>query len=265
MQVTMKLLRTLCLIAEEAGRAVMDVYEGDFDVTQKEDRSPLTIADMHADKIIRTRLEEAFPDIYILSEESRSTFSGTQARDAFFLVDPLDGTKEFIRRNGEFTVNIALVVGAVPVAGVVYAPALATMYYGGEDLGSWRRTSDSVCQLRVRAWDPATPLQVIGSRSHGADALNDWLRKLPYAYDFVAAGSSLKFCRIAEGSAHVYPRFGPTSQWDTAAAHCVLINAGGAVMGLDGAPLLYGISLPALNEYFIASYSREIEVFSSTK
>ncbi|MBX9834578.1 MAG: 3'(2'),5'-bisphosphate nucleotidase CysQ [Burkholderiaceae bacterium] len=234
----------------------MEVYQGAFDTIEKADQSPLTVADMRADAIIRGRLEQAFPGIYILSEESRSAESGAN-HDVFFLVDPLDGTKEFIKRNGEFTVNIALIVGEKPVAGVVHAPALATTFFAGEGLGAWRRNVDGTSQLTVPRWDQSVPLRVIGSRSHGADALNEWLQKLPCAYDFVAAGSSLKFCRIAEGGAHVYPRFGPTSQWDTAAAHCVLSNAGGVVVTFDGQPLRYGIALPILNPYFIACGSLE--------
>jgi 3'(2'), 5'-bisphosphate nucleotidase len=255
MNVTSELLATLCAIAEEAGRAIMDVYEGDIDVVDKADQSPLTVADMRADAIIRARLEAAFPGTYILSEESRSCSDAIAPDAPFFLVDPLDGTKEFIKRNGEFTVNIALIAGETPVAGVVYAPALSTLYYAGEQLGAWRRNAEGVCRLAAAPWLPSTPLQVIGSRSHGAEALQAWLQALPCTHQFVAAGSSLKFCRIAEGRAHVYPRFGPTSQWDTAAAHCVLNNAGGAVVGFDGQPLRYGIARPILNCHFLACHA----------
>jgi 3'(2'), 5'-bisphosphate nucleotidase len=255
MKVTTELLEVLCDIAEEAGRAIMDVYGGDFDVMHKADQSPLTIADMRADAIIRTRLEAAFPGTYILSEESRSADGAASPDAPFFLVDPLDGTKEFLKRNGEFTVNIALILNAVPVAGVVYAPALAALYFAGDQLGAWRRDAAGLARLQAQPWDSSRTLQVIGSRSHGADELNAWLQKLPCSHDFVAAGSSLKFCRIAEGSAHAYPRFGPTSQWDTAAAHCVLNNAGGAVVGSDGLPLRYGILLPILNPHFLACHA----------
>lgn len=255
MNVTTGLLETLCAIACEAGRAIMDVYDGEITVIDKADQSPLTEADMRADAIIRARLEAAFPGVYILSEESRSPQQGGAGHAPFFLVDPLDGTREFLKRNGEFTVNIALIADTAPVAGVVYAPALATLYYGGEDLGAWRRDAGGVRRMQAAPWDPSMPLQVIGSRSHGAEALNAWLQTLPCAHEFVAAGSSLKFCRIAEGGAHAYPRFGPTSQWDTAAAHCILNNAGGAVLALDGQPLRYGVALPILNSHFLACHA----------
>ncbi|MRV73634.1 3'(2'),5'-bisphosphate nucleotidase CysQ [Duganella sp. FT92W] len=257
MNVTTELLDTLCAIAGEAGHAIMEVYEGDIAVIDKADQSPLTVADMRADAIIRARLEAAFPGIYILSEESRSPEQAGADHAPFFLVDPLDGTKEFVKRNGEFTVNIALIADGVPVAGVVYAPALSTLYYGGAGLGAWCRDAGGLRPLQAVRWDPSTPLQVIGSRSHGAEELNAWLQKLPCAHEFVAAGSSLKFCRIAEGAAHAYPRFGLTSQWDTAAAHCVLNNAGGAVLALDGQPLRYGMGLPILNSHFLACHAAD--------
>jgi len=255
MQVTTALLETLCAIAGEAGRAIMEVYQGEIAVVDKSDQSPLTVADMRADAIIRAGLEAAFPAVHILSEESRS--DAYQAGAPFFLVDPLDGTKEFIKRNGEFTVNIALVIDAVPAAGVVYAPAMRALYYGGDQLGAWRRDADGLRQLHAAPWAGSGPLKVIGSRSHGAEELQAWLQTLPCAHDFVAAGSSLKFCRIAEGGAHAYPRFGPTSQWDTAAAHAILHNAGGTVLAFDGQPLRYGPDLPILNPHFLACHAAD--------
>ena len=192
----------------------------------------------------------AFPGIFILSEESRSV--GDETADALFLVDPLDGTKEFLKRNGEFTVNIALVHG-VPVAGVVYAPALGELFYAALGLGAWIKIAGSLAQsLKVAPWLPTEPLRVIGSRSHGGDKLAAWLTTLSYLHSFVAAGSSLKFCRIAQGQVDIYPRFGPTSQWDTAAAQCVLAVAGGTVQDLVGSPLQYGLQRPLLNPEFVA-------------
>lgn len=258
MKVTQELLTTLCAIAEEAGRAIMEVYAGDFDVMHKADQSPLTVADTQADAIIRARLEAAFPGIYILSEESRSAADSAAPDAPFFLVDPLDGTKEFLKRNGEFTVNIALIRDGVPVAGVVFAPAMDTLYFAGDQLGAWRRDAAGLCRLQAQPWESSRPLRVIGSRSHGAEELNAWLHQLPYSHDFVAAGSSLKFCRIAEGDAHAYPRFGPTSQWDTAAAHSVLNSAGGVVVGFDGQPLRYGMDLPVLNRHFLACHAENM-------
>ncbi len=244
-------LGTLCRIAESAGREILAVYEHGGDVWEKDDASPLTEADLRADRVIRAGLEQAFPGTFILSEESSS--SGARAGDAFFLVDPLDGTKEFIKRNGEFTVNIAYVVQGRPVAGVVYAPALDELFYAGVGLGAWKRGQSGLHPIVVSPCSAEQPLRVIGSRSHGGEKLAEWLSSLSSSYSFVAAGSSLKFCRIAEGAADIYPRFGPTSQWDTAAAQCVLEVAGGAVTDLDGKALRYGLDRPLLNPEFIAA------------
>lgn len=251
MDVTKELLENLCAIATEAGQAIMDVYASDFSSIEKIDQSPLTLADLRADAVIRTRLEKDFPGIYILSEESCST-EQKDARAVFFLVDPLDGTKEFIGRNGEFTVNIALIEHGYPVAGVVYAPALKQMFYAGTGRGAWRSTVDATVQLCVTQWDGISELRVIGSRSHGGDELDRWLKSLPCDCSLVTSGSSLKFCRIAEGSANIYPRLAPTSQWDTAAAQCVLEQAGGFVKAITGQTLNYGLEQAILNSSFVA-------------
>lgn len=250
MNVTREQLDTLCRIAEAAGHEIMAVYETGGATWQKDDASPLTEADLRADRVIRAGLEESFPGVFILSEESVS--SGAAAGDRFFLVDPLDGTKEFTKRNGEFTVNIALVERGVAVASVVLAPALGELYFGARGLGAWKRDASGLREIRTARRDTSQPLRVIGSRSHGGERLEAWLATLDQAHSFVAAGSSLKFCRIAEGSADIYPRFGPTSQWDTAAAQCVLEAAGGAVTDFDGQPLRYGLDRPVLNPEFIA-------------
>lgn len=246
-------LGTLCRIAETAGREILAVYEQGGEIWEKADASPLTEADLRADRVIRAGLEQHFPGTFILSEESRS--SGESGGDEFFLVDPLDGTKEFIKRNGEFTVNIAWVVRGQPVAGVVFAPALDELFYAGVGLGAWKRDKSGLQAIAVASRSDEQPLRVIGSRSHGGDKLAEWLSSLRSDYSFVAAGSSLKFCRIAEGGADVYPRFGPTSQWDTAAAQCVLEVAGGSVTDLEGRPLRYGLERPLLNPEFIAAGS----------
>lgn len=244
-------LLTLCQIAEAAGREIMDVYRHGGDTWKKDDASPLTEADLRADRVIREGLETHFPGIFILSEESVS--SGSHAASCFFLVDPLDGTKEFIKRNDEFTVNIALVQDGKPVAAVVLAPALNELFFAAVGRGVWKRDAGG---LRVISTSSPTggkqPLRVMGSRSHGGDRLAAWLDELPQAHTFVAAGSSLKFCRIAEGQADIYPRFGPTSQWDTAAAQCVLEVAGGAVTDMQGVTLRYGLDKPVLNPEFVA-------------
>jgi 3'(2'),5'-bisphosphate nucleotidase len=249
-------LQTLCHIAQGAGQEIMAVYDQGGAVWQKEDDSPLTEADMRADAVIRRGLEAAFPDVFILSEESRSP--GDDSSDTFFLVDPLDGTKEFLKRNGEFTVNIALVKNSEPVMGVVYAPALGELFYAARGVGAFKRSAHGeVRDLQVAPRASHAPLRVIGSRSHGGDKLAQWLDTQHCEYSFIAAGSSLKFCRIAEGQADIYPRLGPTSQWDTAAAQCVLEVAGGAVLDPAGEPLRYGLKQPLLNPQFVALADQE--------
>jgi len=258
MLLTNEQLQTLCRIAEDAGRAVMAVYASDFSATVKDDASPLTEADLRADAVIRCGLEAAFPGIFILSEESVS--DDQRCADTFFLVDPLDGTKEFLKRNGEFTVNIALVHQGQVVAGVVLAPALGELYYAASGQGAFKCVAGITTELQVAEFDRAAPLRVIGSRSHGADALAAWLAVLPHEHRFLAAGSSLKFCRIASGDADIYPRFGLTSQWDTAAAQCVLESAGGAVLDLIGKPLRYGLDRPVLNPHFVAIGDKSMQL-----
>jgi 3'(2'), 5'-bisphosphate nucleotidase len=250
MKITSSQLRTLCAIAEAAGREVMAVYGEDFETWNKDDQSPLTQADLRADRVIRQGLEVAFPGVFILSEESSSENAG--CANSCFLVDPLDGTREFLKRNGEFTVNIALVYGGRTLAGVVLAPALGELFFAAQGLGSWKRDKLGTHPLRVASWKEGQTLRILGSRSHGGDALAGWLARLPFAYNFVAAGSSLKFCRIAEGLVDLYPRLGPTSQWDTAAGQCILELAGGVVVDVVGNPLRYGYERPLLNPFFIA-------------
>jgi 3'(2'), 5'-bisphosphate nucleotidase len=249
-------LNVLCDIAEQAGDEIMAVYGTEFASWSKDDDSPLTHADLRSDRVIRAGLEAKFPGVFILSEESSSQTQSTGER--FFLVDPLDGTKEFLKRNDEFTVNIALIERGVPVAGVVLAPALGQLYFAAAGVGAFRR--DAQCEVALRTQQPASPLRVIGSRSHGGDALAAWLLRLSCDHAFVAAGSSLKFCRLAEGQADVYPRLGPTSQWDTAAGQAVLECAGGAVLDASGSDLRYGLQRPILNPDFIALAQRGMDV-----
>ena len=250
MNPTIEQLETLCAIAQTAGQQVMAVYAQDFASWQKDDASPLTEADLRADRAIRAGLETAFPEIFVWSEESVS--AGTRDTDTFFLVDPLDGTKEFVQRSGEFTVNIALIHQGQPIAGVVFAPATGELFYAAQGLGAWQQQPTGAVPLRVAPTRTDAPIRILGSRSHGGPALAAWLAQLPVAHDFVAAGSSLKFCRIAQGQADLYPRFGPTSQWDTAAAQCVLEQAGGRVTDFAGQRLRYGLQRPVLNPEFLA-------------
>jgi len=242
-------LMALCDIAEAAGREILQVYHHGGDTWLKEDDSPLTEADLRADRVIREGLEKHFPGVFILSEESVS--AGAQTASRFFLVDPLDGTKEVLKRNDEFTVNIALIENGQPVVGVVFAPALDELFYAAQGLGAFKRDAAGVRPITTTT-ETCAALRVMGSRSHGGDKLNAWLASLNQEHNFVAAGSSLKFCRIAEGQADIYPRFGPTSQWDTAAAQAVLEVAGGAVTDFHGVPLAYGLNRPMLNPEFVA-------------
>ena len=250
MTITQTELDTLCHIADAAGQEMMAVYREGGETWQKLDDSPLTEADLRADRVIRHGLEKHFTGVFILSEESSS--AGPPDAGRFFLVDPLDGTKEFLKRNGEFTVNIALIENGQPVAGVVLAPALDELFYAAQGLGAWKRDAVGARAIATSPYDGVRPLRVMGSRSHGADKLDAWLSLLKTEHSFVAAGSSLKFCRIAEGRADIYPRFGPTSQWDTAAAQAVLEVAGGAVVDLHGMSLRYGLDRPVLNPEFVA-------------
>jgi len=256
MNITPAHLQTLCHIAQEAGQAIMDVYSqsatSTLAITHKADQSPLTQADLRADRIIRDGLTRHFGGVFIWSEES-ITQGSVHNVDTFFLVDPLDGTKEFINRNGEFTVNIALVQHGEPVAGVVLAPALSLLYYAAQGLGAFRQDANGITPLHTAPRPAGQPLRVIASRSHGSDALAQWLAAQTQPYTLINAGSSLKFCRLAEGSADLYPRFGPTSQWDTAAAHAVLQEAGGSVCTLNGTTLRYGLQHPVLNPHFVAT------------
>ena len=259
MMMNISKLQTLCQIAEAAGREIMAVYRDGGAVWQKDDASPLTEADLRADRVIRDGLEEHFPGVFALSEESVS--EGKRDATTYFLVDPLDGTKEFLKRNGEFTVNIALIERGCPVAGVVFAPALDELFYAAQGLGAWKRDAKGLSiSLQTAKFDGARALRVIGSRSHGAEELTSWLERLDYQYEFIAAGSSLKFCRLAEGLADVYPRFGLTSQWDTAAAQCVLEAAGGVVTNLSGNVIQYGLDLPTLNPHFLATSGTAVQV-----
>ena len=237
-------------IARAAGAAIMALYRTDVAAQAKPDASPLTQADIDADRIVCERLTAQFPGVPVVSEESAT--EAAPAEGCFFLVDPLDGTKEFLNRTDEFTVNIALVSDRRPIAGVVYAPALDELFVAGPGLAPRRHAAGCCVDLQVARFEPSRALRVIGSRSHASPSMQAWLETLSVPYTFVAAGSSLKFCRIAEGRADVYPRFGPTSQWDTAAAQAVLEHAGGRVTDFSAVPLCYGTHRPVLNPFFIA-------------
>jgi len=233
------LLAAVTPLIYEAGELVMRIYATDFEVEVKGDDSPVTLADQCAEKVIFDGLRRIAPGIPLVGEEAASAGDIPDVSNRFWLVDPIDGTKEFVSRNGEFTVNIALIDHGVPVLGLVLAPALQTLYTGATGLGAWVEVRGQRRSINVRSV-PADGLTVVGSRHHGNDrAVDAFLAgRLVAAQRLV--GSSLKLCILAEGLADVYPRFGRTMEWDTAAGDAVLRAAGGSVRTLDGVPLAYG-------------------------
>lgn len=248
-----KLLAPLLDIARSAGEQIMRVYATDFDVQVKADTSPVTDADLAAHKVIVADLKRITPDLPVLSEESADIpYEQRRRWGSYWLVDPLDGTKEFISKNGDFTVNIALIQGGSPIAGVVHVPVTGMSYYGCVGVGAFKRDKDGQASpIKVRKLLPGAPVKVVASRSHRGELLDGYLAKLG-PHETVSRGSSLKFCLVAEGSADVYPRLGPTSEWDTGAGHAVVLAAGGQVIGTDGKPLPYNGKDSLLNPHFIA-------------
>jgi 3'(2'), 5'-bisphosphate nucleotidase len=239
-------------LVADAGRAIMEVYAAGHEVEYKADDSPITRADRAAHEILDAGLRRLTPDVPVLSEEAAGGHAPEvrgQWRE-FWLVDPLDGTKEFIGRNGEFTVNVALVQDHVPVLGVVAAPALDVVYYGVQGIGAFVARGEEPAQP-IRARRPAAdPLVIVGSRSHRGDSLDAALARIG-PHELRPMGSSLKLCLVAEGAADLYPRLGPTSEWDTAAAQAVVEAAGGAVTTLDGQPLRCNERDTLLNPHFL--------------
>ncbi|MFN4142795.1 3'(2'),5'-bisphosphate nucleotidase CysQ [Aestuariivirga sp.] len=236
-------LQPLIDLAILAGREIMAIYATDFSAKAKGDLTPVTEADEAAERIILAGLKKLDPSIPVISEEAASAGMIPDVATRFFLVDPLDGTKEFISKNGEFTVNIALVENGSPVAGVVYAPALRRIFWGEAGKGAAQGTVEADAAgtwqpLAVRPL-PAEGATVVASRSHRDQATEEFLKKLKVKA-LCSAGSSLKFCLVAAGEADLYPRFGRTMEWDTAAGHAVLLAAGGKVMTVDGPALTYG-------------------------
>ena len=247
-------LKTLCEqcieIARTAGSAILTVYNGEYSIEHKDDKSPLTDADMAAHNIIVKQLSALTPDIPVLSEESaKLPFEVRQAWDTYWLVDPLDGTREFIKRNGEFTVNIALIQNHKSIIGVIHVPVLDVDYFAWKDGGSFKiekRGKPQSIQVRKHA---GKKLVVAGSRSHGSELMQAYMKNLGDS-DLLSMGSSLKFCLVAEGRADLYPRLGLTSEWDTAAAHCIVEQAGGYVTKTDMSPLDYNTKDSLLNPFF---------------
>lgn len=242
--------------AEDAGERILAIYERAYSISEKGDGSPLTEADLAAHRCIVERLARIDGDIPILSEESAQVPYTERARwRRFWLVDPLDGTKEFIQRNGQFTVNIALIDDGRPVLGVVHAPVTATSYVAARGVGAFKQIRGAPrSPIRTRRYQGGKAI-VVASRSHAGELVAAFIARLSHAGctpELRSMGSSLKLCLVAEGEAHVYPRLGPTSEWDTAAAHCVVEEAGGRVIGLDGETLRYN-KASLLNPYFLAT------------
>jgi 3'(2'), 5'-bisphosphate nucleotidase len=254
-----QLLLEVTALAREAGRAILEVYASSFSVTEKEDRSPLTEADLRSEKLILAGLRRIAPEIPVLSEESGQVpYATRRGWSRLWVVDPLDGTKEFVQRNGEFTVNIALVDNHRPVLGIVHAPVLERDYFACEGIGAFRSDAQTAARpLKVQKRGTG-PVRVVGSRSHRGSSLDAFLGRVG-PHEFVEVGSSLKLCLVAEGQADVYPRLGPTSEWDTAAGQCVLEQAGGAVVKLDGLPLDYNAREEVLNPHFVGIADTDVD------
>jgi len=257
-----RLLEAVLSVARSAGQEILAVYDKDFDVETKGDGSPLTVADKRAHELIQTRLGEIDGDIPILSEESSGEiFAERTTWKRFWLVDPLDGTKEFVKRNGEFTVNIALIDAGKPILGVVHTPVKQTSHYAAFGVGAFKcESGQREKTISVKKFDKKQVTMVV-SRSHFGPEIEGYRRKLEKKVDHLditGMGSALKICLVAEGGADIYPRLGPTSEWDTAAAHCVLGVAGGKLTDLNGNVLTYN-KPDILNPQFLAAGDPSID------
>ncbi len=245
------LLAGAAQVARTAGAEIMRIYERGFSVQAKDDNSPLTEADLAAQRIIARGLAELAADIPMLGEESATDeITARRTWRTLWLVDPLDGTREFVKRNGEFTVNIALVHEHEAIAGVLYAPAHDVLYSGARGMPAMRTAANAPPRPIAAAARAAQPPRVLGSRSHRGTSLDSLLARLG-AYELVSAGSALKFGWLAEGRADLYPRFSPTSEWDTAAGQAIAEAAGARIVGLDGKPLRYNERDTLINPSFL--------------
>ena len=245
----------LTALVKSAGQAILPIYEKPIEVSHKDDKSPLTEADLAAHHCLVDGLKRLYPDIPALSEESSETVKEQRLQwQRYWLIDPLDGTKEFIKKNGEFTVNLALIEDGVPVLGIVHAPVTGATYWGRAGAGAFLQQGEDKPRPISVAANPAAGEQwrVVGSRSHQSAEFSEFMQRLPQS-DIVSMGSSLKLCLVAEGRAHLYPRLGPTSEWDTAAAQAVVEAAGGQVLEYPSlAPLRYNTRPDTLlNPWFI--------------
>jgi 3'(2'), 5'-bisphosphate nucleotidase len=230
---------TIAELARQAGRAILEVYGTEFTVEEKQDRSPLTLADMRSHAILSQGLADRYPDIPVLSEEGKTTDIGIRRTwSRFWLVDPLDGTKEFVKRNGEFTINIGLIEGHTPVFGLIYIPVQDRLYIGDTREGCWEVAEGTTRRLAIDPGATAEVIRVVKSRSHPSPNLQALLDLLP-DHEVVMRGSALKFCSVARGEADFYPRFGPTWEWDTAAGNAIVRAAGGVLVDFRGEEMIY--------------------------
>ena len=244
------LIDPVVALAEAAGKKILEVYSSDFEVQSKKDSSPLTQADLKAHLCIVAGLKELTPSMPIISEEaSLPDYAERIQWGKYWLIDPLDGTKEFINRNGEFTVNIALIDHHKPVLGVVHVPIQNKTYIGCKDYGAERRDSYGGQESISVSPQSSSPVRIVTSRSHKNPSLNAYLNNIGKC-EIIQMGSSLKFCIIAEGGADLYPRLGLTSEWDTAAAQVIVEQSGGSVVTLDGSPMKYNDKEDILNPHF---------------
>jgi len=246
------LIKPLKTIAANAGQKIMEIYKTDYVVETKQDKSPVTAADQASHNCIVSALGKLTPNIPILSEESATAPWVERSKwQEYWLIDPLDGTKEFIKRNDEFTVNIALIQGHQSVLGVVYVPAMDKFFYGHREIGAFEQDASNAPQSITVRTTADSPVRVVGSRSHRGGSMDAYLYQLG-DHVIVPMGSSLKLCLIANGMADIYPRLGLTSEWDTAAAQAVVESAGGTVIQRNGQPLLYNAKEDILNPEFLA-------------
>ena len=256
---TDEIIQEVIELAKQAGSVIMEVYNTDFDIQIKNDKSPVTEADTKANQVIDDGLLKITPDIPILSEEGRDIpFEERSKWESFWLVDPLDGTKEYIKKNDEFTVNIAYMQNNLPVFGVVYAPALNEMYWGSIEKGAFKSVAgDSFNPIRVKS-EINNPVQIATSRSHPSSKMDNFLAQFD-TFDLHRMGSSLKICSVADGRVHFYPRLGPTMEWDTAASHAVINSAGGELIKYGtNKPLEYN-KRNLVNPEFIAGNMQNIQ------
>ncbi len=245
-------------IAIDAGKEILKIYKKNFNVDLKEDNSPITEADINSNNLIKKRLIEIEKNIPILTEENLVNWETRRVWKKYWLIDPLDGTKEFVNRNGEFTVNISLIENNLPIFGVIYAPEKSLLYYGIKKNGSYKLiTQDNINTLTEFKKininkNTASKIKIIGSRSHSNKDFQMWVEKNFSQYEFISIGSSLKFCFLAEGTADIYPRLGPTSEWDIAAGHVILEEAGGKLKSIDNTEILYNTKENIINPNFLA-------------